>query len=262
MAYRSLAEATYSMQEFCPSFAGQASVKIPAWPRRGLDVVCGLLVQREKELDGVTTDPPIAGRRRFWLLAFPFFVSGVAALTYQLCWQRLLFTAFGVDMESITIVVSAFMLGLGSGALAGGRLADRFPERIVAMFAAAEAGIGTFALFSPMLIAAVGAATMQHSLPVVAVANFLLLLVPTSLMGATLPMLVAFLVAKSGNVGVSIGALYFINTAGAAAGAAVTGFIAFHYLDLHQAVWTAAGLNFMASALILVLFRGAEAKRA
>lgn len=213
-------------------------------------------------MDAAAFAPPAASRRRFWFLAFPFFVSGVAALTYQLCWQRMLFTAFGVDMESITVVVSAFMLGLGAGALAGGRLADRHPRRIVAMFAAAEAGIGAFALFSPALIAAVGASTMMYPLPVVAVANFLLLLVPTSLMGATLPMLVAFLVAKSGNVGVSIGALYFINTAGAAAGAAVTGFIAFHYLDLHQTVWVAAGLNFMASALILVLFRGAEAKGA
>lgn len=133
------------------------------------------------------------GGTRFALVAFPFFASGAAALTYQLCWQRLLFVAFGVDLESITIIVSAFMLGLGVGALAGGRLADRFPRRIVGLFAAAELAIALFGLLSPELIAWVGAATVQHSLPVIAGANFLLLLVPTALMGATLPMLTAFL---------------------------------------------------------------------
>jgi len=202
------------------------------------------------------------GQQRFWLVSFPFFASGLAALTYQVCWQRLLFTAFGVDMESITVIVSSFMLGLGAGALAGGRLADRFPGRIVLMFAVAEAAIGVFGLVSPALISAVGHATMQYPLPVVAAANFLLLLIPTSLMGATLPMLVAFLVAKSGNVGVSIGALYFINTVGAAVGAAATGFLAFHYLDLHQTIWFAAALNLGASVLILGLFRGEALKGA
>ncbi len=55
-----------------------------------------------------------------------FFVSGGSALIYQVAWQRLLFSAFGVDIESITIVVSTFMLGLGCGALLGGQAADRF----------------------------------------------------------------------------------------------------------------------------------------
>ena len=51
-------------------------------------------------------------------LIFLFMISGTAALIYQICWQRLLFEGFGVDMESVTIVVSTFMLGLGLGALA------------------------------------------------------------------------------------------------------------------------------------------------
>ena len=74
-------------------------------------------------------------------LAPLFFVSGAAALIYQVCWQRLLFTALGVDMESVTLIVSVFMLGLGLGALLGGQLADRFPGRALGLFAAAELGI-------------------------------------------------------------------------------------------------------------------------
>jgi predicted membrane-bound spermidine synthase len=195
------------------------------------------------------------GELRFRLLIAPFFLSGVAALIYQVCWQRLLFVAFGVDIESITIIVSTFMLGLGVGALAGGQMADRFPERIVEMFAIAELGIGVFGLFSPVLIDWVGALTVRQSLPVIAVANFLLLLVPTLLMGATLPMLVAFLVRAVGNVGVSIGGLYFVNTMGAAFGALAVGFLLLYYLDINAAIYIAAAINFVVSASVLVLFR-------
>lgn len=65
---------------------------------------------------------------RGWL-AFLFLVSGFAALIYQIVWERALFSAFGVNIESITIVVSLFMLGLGLGSMAGGIVARRFPGR-------------------------------------------------------------------------------------------------------------------------------------
>lgn len=193
--------------------------------------------------------------KRFRLLLAPFFLSGVAALIYQVCWQRLLFVAFGVDIESITIIVSTFMLGLGVGALVGGQLADRYPYRIVELFALAELGIGSFGLFSPTLIDVVGRLTIQHSLLLIATANFLLLLVPTVLMGATLPMLVAFLVRSVGSVGVSIGGLYFINTLGAAAGALTVGFLLLYYLDLNTSIYCAAGINFFVAVMIFLLFR-------
>jgi len=200
---------------------------------------------------------PTAARadRRFRLLVAPFFLSGMAALIYQVCWQRLLFVAFGVDIESITIIVSTFMLGLGVGALVGGQLADRFPDYIIRFFALAELGIGVFGLASPAMIDAVGRLTIQQPLTVIAAANFLLLLVPTVLMGATLPMLVAFLVKTVGNVGISIGGLYFVNTLGAAFGALGVGFLWLYYFDLHTTIYTAAAVNILVSAGVLVLFR-------
>ena len=69
---------------------------------------------------GRTAQPVLANSsdRVVTRLAPLFFVSGVAALVYQVCWQRLLFSAFGVDIDSVTIIVSVFMLGLGLGALA------------------------------------------------------------------------------------------------------------------------------------------------
>src|SRR3954471_2615696 len=103
-------------------------------------------------------------------LAAPFFLSGFAALVYQVCWQRLLFVALGTDIDSITIIVSTFMLGLGVGALAGGALHDRYPDRILPLFAGAEAGIGMFGLATPHLIADLGAAVVGQSLAVIAAA--------------------------------------------------------------------------------------------
>lgn len=197
----------------------------------------------------------LAANRRLRLLAVPFFTSGVAALTYQICWQRLLFAAFGVDIQSITIIVSTFMLGLGVGAIFGGQVADRFPTRVPSLFAAAEFLIGAFGLMSADLIALVGDATVDGSLFAISAANFALLLLPTALMGATLPMLVTFLVQQSKNVGISIGSLYFINTLGAAAGAGAVGLIAFHHFDIRQTIHIAVVLNFLAGTLVLVRFR-------
>src|SRR5437868_7031723 len=75
--------------------------------------------------DPETTAPSGVGsaRRRFpftpGLMAL-FFVSGFPALLYQVVWQRALFSIFGINIESVTVIVSAFMLGLGLGSMAGG----------------------------------------------------------------------------------------------------------------------------------------------
>lgn len=188
-------------------------------------------------------------------LTIPFFASGFAALVYQVTWQRLLFVSLGVDIESITIIVSTFMLGLGIGALIGGQLADRHPSRIIKLFAAAEFTIGMFGLFSPELIVYLGTITIGESLFVIAACNFLLLLIPTTLMGATLPMLVAFLVRRSDNVGGSIGWLYFINTLGASLGALLVGFFLLFYFEINTTIYCAAVLNVLVSIGVLLLFR-------
>ncbi|MBY0238050.1 MAG: fused MFS/spermidine synthase [Burkholderiaceae bacterium] len=192
----------------------------------------------------------MSGKTSHSLLLGVFFLSGVSALIYQVAWQRLLFGAFGVDIESITIIVSTFMLGLGCGALAGGQLADRLGHRTVELFALCELGIGLFGLASTVLIPAVGARFLHSSLPVIAAANFLLILVPASLMGATLPMLVAHLFRGNANVGLSIGSLYWANTMGAALGALAAGVLLFRYLTLDQSIHLAAAGNFLVSSLV------------
>lgn len=179
-----------------------------------------------------------------------FFVSGIAALIYQVCWQRLLFVAFGVDIESVTIIVSSFMLGLGVGALLGGELSDRYPQRALPMFAAIELAIAAFGIVSPNLIHGAGVLAVRSPLPVIASVNFLLLLFPTMLMGATLPILVRHVMRLYQNVGVSIGLLYFANTLGAAFGAALSGMLVLYYFGLAATIYLAAFLNISVSAAV------------
>ena len=193
------------------------------------------------------------------LLLGVFGISGFAALVYQVAWQRLLFGAFGVDIESITIVVSTFMLGLGIGALLGGWAADRYPRRRVQLFMLSELGIGLFGLASPWLLPAAGDYFAGASLPVTGLVNFLIVLIPATLMGSTLPILVAYFFGRSGNVGVSIGSLYLCNTLGASAGALATGLLIFTYLTIDQAIYAAAACNGLVALTVLVGSRAARA---
>jgi predicted membrane-bound spermidine synthase len=188
-----------------------------------------------------------------------FFVSGAAALIYQVCWQRLLFESIGVDMDSVTIIVSTFMLGLGVGSLVGGELADRYPERTLELFALAELATALFGFCSPALIRGAAGVAVQHSAATIAVINFGLLLIPTTLMGATLPILVTRTVRLYRNLGVSVGVLYCSNTLGAALGAALTGWVVLYYMGLAATVDLAAVLNITVAALAFVTLRRARA---
>src|SRR5438093_13706059 len=93
----------------------------------------------------------VAARAAPWVrvLCVLFFFSGFPALIYQLVWQRALFRIFGVNIESVTIVVTAFMLGLGLGSLAGGWLSKRRDIPLLPLLAAIElltAAFGTLSL--------------------------------------------------------------------------------------------------------------------
>src|SRR4051794_2992783 len=152
---------------------------------------------------------------RAWIYAV-FLLSGFAALLYQNVWQRALYSIYGINVESVTMVVTAFMLGLGLGSLAGG-VVSKDPKRPVLLyFALVELGIGLFGMGSLALFHAVGNVTLgMGNLPTFLV-TFLLVLFPTVLMGSTLPLLVAHLVRENKNVGKSVGTLYFVNTLGSA----------------------------------------------
>lgn len=187
-------------------------------------------------------------------LAAIFFISGFSALVYQVSWQRLLFTGFGVDLTSITLIISVFMMGLGVGAFFGGRIADKFSQKIILIFCLVELFIGIFGLVSYSLILGLQSALIHASLPVLSLFTFLLLLLPTFLMGLTLPLLTGYFNQFIDNIGQSIGTLYFYNTLGAAVGALATGFILFNHLTLSQTIQMAAVFNIAIATLIFMLY--------
>ena len=187
-------------------------------------------------------------------LAAIFFISGLSALIYQVCWQRLLFTGFGVDLTSITVIVSVFMAGLGIGAFFGGRIADKFPQNIIVIFCLIEFGIGCFGLFSHTAIKNLQEILIHANLMVTALGSFILLLFPTFLMGTTLPLLTSFFNQYIQNIGDSIGQLYFYNTLGAAFGALATGFILFNHFTLSHTIYIAAMLNLGISFLVFIAY--------
>ncbi len=155
-------------------------------------------------------------RAQSTLLAGLFFCSGFPALIYQIVWQRALFAIYGVNVQSVAVVVSAFMLGLGIGSLVGGRLSEKFPKSGILIFGMCELGVAAFGLVSLRLFHWAASHTAGSGLGATILFSFLLLIVPTMLMGATLPLLVEQLVRTSRSVGYSVSTLYFVNTLGSA----------------------------------------------
>lgn len=181
--------------------------------------------------------------RQLRVLCVLFFFSGFPALIYQLVWQRALFRIFGVNIESVTIVVTAFMLGLGLGGLAGGWLSKRRGLPLLLLLATIEALTGVFGVFSLSIFERVGDLVLGAPLPLTALVTLGLVLVPTLLMGATLPLLVGHLVRRSGNVGGAVGLLYHVNTLGAGAACLACAVALFPLLGMHGSVVVAVGLN-------------------
>ena len=190
------------------------------------------------------------------VLCVLFFLSGFPALIYQLTWQRALFRIFGVNVESVTIVVTAFMLGLGLGSLAGGWLSKRRGISLLPLIAAIELMTGAFGLISLEIFDRVGQLIVGLPLMVTAGVSLSLVILPTLLMGATLPLLVCNLVRRSGNVGSAVGLLYYVNTLGAGTACLVCAAFLFPFAGMQSTVYVAATINgaVAAGALIAHLY--------
>ena len=195
-----------------------------------------------------TTD----GRVPFWL-APAFFASGFAALIYQVVWQRVLFASFGINIEAVTIVVTAFLAGLGLGSLVGGRVSKSQRVSLLRAFAAVEASIGLYGLTSVKLFRWIAGFAPDLSVITTGIVTFTLVLIPTMMMGFTLPLLVAYAVNRNGNVGSSVGQLYFVNTAGSALASLMAAAFMMGMLGESGSVRLAATVNLCVAAVVFVL---------
>ncbi len=197
-----------------------------------------------------------------------FFISGAAGLVYELVWVRELVFVFGGTTYAITTVLVAFMAGLGLGSYLAGRIAQRF-ARPGFVYAALEMAIGLYALLVPLLLRwlepayRVLYAQLADSPWLLNVVRFALsaavLLIPTTCMGATLPILVRHITLEGGKTGRSVGLLYGINTAGAVVGTLAAGFWLLPWLGLLHTTWTAAAANIgigLFAALVLKTMPG------
>ncbi len=181
-----------------------------------------------------------------------FVLSGAAALVYQVAWQRLLALSTGVGVYSVAAITAAFMAGLGIGSDVGGRLSSRVSSlTALRLFAAVELGVAALALISvPFFYDGLyRGAPWLYVTPVRAVfAHFLALLLPTTLMGMSLPFLVRGLVMSPTNAARTIGFLYGANALGASIGALSTPWLLVRFLGINGAVLVGAGLSAIAGA--------------
>jgi spermidine synthase len=192
-----------------------------------------------------------------------FFVSGSAGLVYQVLWMRMLGLFFGSDMYGVSIILGTFMGGLALGSLLGGKLSERL-ERPLMAYGVAELGIGVFALLFPWLLTLLEPVLRPAYLTVEAGNGWVyqlirvllasgLLLVPTSLMGATLPLILKHFVRSRSHLGEMAGTFYAVNTLGALAGTLGGGFVLLPYLGTRDATLCAAATNVVIGIACVIL---------
>jgi spermidine synthase len=203
---------------------------------------------------------------RFILLLLCFFLSGFAALLYETAWAREFAFVFGTSEFAVVSVLAAYMGGLAAGAAVAARLVSRIRRPILA-YALLELGIAASAVAVPQGIRAAiwlqtviaggqsappDEASVSGSL-FYAACSFAILMIPTGLMGATLPLLARYAVRRESDIGPRVGVLYSVNTVGAVVGAAATGFVVLPMLGLRNTVYIGVAANalvFGAAALL------------
>jgi spermidine synthase len=183
-----------------------------------------------------------------------FFLSGVSGLIYQVLWLRLLALVFGVTIYAASTVLASFMGGLALGSFLAGRFADR-THRPLRWFGFAEVLVGLSALASPVVLAGVerlyiaAHPLLPQSLASLTLVRFLcsfaVLLVPTTLMGATLPLVIKSSLLRTTGLGERVGLLYGVNTTGAIVGTSLAGFVLLGSVGISTSFWLAAALNLL-----------------
>jgi spermidine synthase len=183
-----------------------------------------------------------------------FFFSGFAALVYQVVWMRHLSLFFGSDVYAVAITLSVFMGGLSLGSWLAEKFVDRL-ERPLVLYGGIEIGIGAYAFifqwllhaFAPMLLgiyrSSFESAPLAYQATRVGVAVAVLLL-PTTLMGATLPLIVSGFVRRDSELGRFGGWFYALNTLGALAGTLAGAFLLIPWQGIARTTLIAVSINF------------------
>ena len=191
-----------------------------------------------------------------------FFFSGSSGLVFEVVWIRLLTTVLGNTVFAVSTVLTAFMAGLALGSYLGGRKIDRGYDPLQ-VYGCLEIGVGVTGLGLTMVLDQTGPLSVWFhqalaGYPVLLIVSryafcFVLLFVPTTLMGATLPVLGKTVVESKARVGLSIGRLYALNTFGAATGCFLAGFFLIGSIGLLKTAISAAAVSVAVGCLALLL---------
>lgn len=239
-----------------------AAPSAPASPAASLSLSSGSAGPRSHAAEPAVTPP----RALLPLLCGLLVLTGAAGLIYQVAWVRLLGLALGVTVYAVSTVLAAYMGGLAIGSIVGGRLADRLRAPLRA-YGLVEIGVGLTALATPFAFRALqevyrGLALVADpaQAPLLAgvvrtVLAFALLLIPTALMGATLPLATRGVRRAADVAGDSraMGALYALNTIGAISGSLAAGFVFIGGVGITATVMIAAACNLVAGVAALLL---------
>lgn len=201
---------------------------------------------------------------KFRVILLLFFLSGALALVYQVVWARMMTQVFGSTALAVGTVLAAYMSGMALGAWRIGKHADHHPN-CLRLYALLEVGIAVMALISHLLLHQLGTAHrflfewVGSSATLLAGTRFMLafglVMAPTILMGATLPVLTRFLSNRHTLVGVNVSTLYAINTMGAVCGVLLTGFYLIGHFGIHVPVYLAVLGNLLIGLTALALSR-------
>jgi spermidine synthase len=194
------------------------------------------------------------------ILLLCFSLSGAAGLIYQVAWSNALGLIFGHTAYAVATVLAVFMGGLTAGSAWLGKWSEK-SRRPVAAYGWLEIGVAATGAASLVGLRAVRAVYLaayptfaNHSVFLVALrvaGAAVVLFVPTFLMGGTLPVLIQGLSRTSAELGRKLARLYWVNTAGAVAGAFAAGFLFLPAIGLQLTVAVAVALNLIAGALAL-----------
>jgi spermidine synthase len=206
----------------------------------------------------------IGPRTVFAALFICFFLSGAAALLYEVVWVRMLTQIFGSTAYAVATVLAGFMAGLALGSYLFGRIVDR-KKNYLRLYGWLELGIGIYGFLVPHVfkgaLAIYGKLFWLHQISPFAfncalfLLAFTLLAVPTFLMGATLPVLSRFFIQSLNQLGRRVGELYGTNTLGAVAGCGLAGYYLIPTLGIRGTLYAAATLNVIIAVFILALDR-------
>jgi spermidine synthase len=202
-----------------------------------------------------------------WVMAI-FFCSGMCSLIDEVVWFRLIKLTLGNTVYASSVVVSVFMGGLALGALVMSRRADRVGRPLL-LYALLEIAVALATVAHPVALGAadgiyrllfVKLQTLpQATLAVQVVLSSAILLVPTMLMGSTLPLLGRFVTTLQDQIGLRVGRLYAINTLGAAAGCFLAGFVLMRMIGVIPTLYAAAFVNVLVALAGWLLSRRSEA---